>query len=94
MAIVVGLAYFISTIRIQSTSFAPTALRMFAFNRHRAIVASFHLIDGDARPRAPKSHRWIGAIPLRKFYRNLNCMIFTHRCGWQKIAWWKSKGMG
>jgi len=67
--------HFALTIRIQSTTFAPTALRMFALNRHCAIVASFHLIHGDERGRAPKSLARTHAKVLRKFYRKFDCMI-------------------
>jgi hypothetical protein len=78
VVIVVKLAFhFASTIRIQSTSFAPTALRMFASLDHDAIVASFHLIHGDERGRAPNSRLRALAKALRKFYRNPDRMITT-----------------
>ena len=67
--------YLGATIREQSTSFAPTALRMFASLDHDAIMASFHLIHGDERGPAPKSGSRTHAMCLRKFYRNFDCMI-------------------
>ena len=53
---------------------------MFALNRHDAIVASFHLIDGDEEGQGPKSLARSLANVLRKFYGVSQDMIFTHQC--------------
>ncbi|MGA7065387.1 MAG: hypothetical protein WB048_03525, partial [Pseudolabrys sp.] len=52
-------------------------IELFSLALTQSLLQQTLRTRGDARPRAPKSARWIGAMVLREFYRNPDCMIFT-----------------